>query len=181
MDAFLGEIRPFGFNFAPYGWMQCNGQVLPIQQYSALFSLLGTYYGGNGSTNFALPNLNAAVINGVGQLAGGQNYLLGQTGGENAVIINHSQLPSHTHTLNGAISLKLTDVVTTPTTTSYLSNVDAVGGLPGRAYTASAPNGTMVNKGSVLPAGGNQPHENRMPFLTVNYCIALSGQFPQRP
>lgn len=191
-DYFLGEIRPFANNFAPYGWMQCNGQLLPIQQYTALFSLLGTFYGGNGTTNFQLPNIQGIVLVGTGQLPGGSDYVIGETGGVPSVSLLTSEIPAHNHTFNGASAgapaTWAPNETRAPATngTSYLSNLaakNAAGGnLFGFAYLPGATNppNTLLGAATIGIAGGSQPHENRQPFLTINYCIATVGQFPAR-
>ncbi|MEQ1936087.1 MAG: tail fiber protein [Fimbriimonadaceae bacterium] len=167
-DPFLGEIRPFGFNFPPRGWALCSGQILPIAQNQALFSLLGTTYGGNGQTTFALPNLNERVANSQGQGPGLSNYDLGQVGGASEATLLQSQIPSHGHSVSTAAS---------PTTNS------PVGALPassvGHALYDSTVNSAMAPD-TIAPAGGSQPHENMQPTLVINYSIALQGIFPPR-
>ena len=169
-DPFIGEIRIFGFNFAPTGWAMCDGQLLPIAQYTALFSLLGTYFGGNGTSNFGLPDLRARVPISMGQGAGLSNYVLGQLGGAEAVALLAGQLPAHSHSVNASDGAP---VLTRP-----------AGAVPARASAdiyASAPDGTTVmNAGMIASAGGNQPHPNMQPYLTLNFCIALQGVFPPR-
>jgi microcystin-dependent protein len=159
---FLAEIRIFPFGFAPRGWAQCNGQILPINQNQALFSLLGTTYGGNGISTFALPNLQGRVPVHVGG-----SIILGQSGGEAAHTLITSELPAHTHQAIGS---------------STAANLgDPTGNLwaTGNAAYHPSPNTTM-NPASLTAVGGNQPHENMSPYLTVNICIALQGIFPSR-
>jgi len=190
MDAFVGEIRPFGFSFAPRGWMACNGQLLPIQSYTALFSIIGTYYGGNGTTNFQLPNIQGAVLNGQGQLTGGSQYVIGEVGGSTGVTLLTTEIPSHTHTMDGAVSTSTTASVTTPSSSTYISNSftiqkpgDTVG-LVGHSYASSAatppPVLATLNPTTVGLTGSNLPHNNMAPFLAIGYCICISGIFPTR-
>jgi len=189
-DYFLGEIRPFALNFAPAGWALCQGQTFSIQQYAALFSLLGTTYGGNGTTNFQLPNLPGQVLVGTGQLTGGQYYNWGETGGVPSVALNSTEIPQHNHVFNaasaGAPTTWATNEVRVPTTTTYLSNLAAKNSAGANLFgfgfvpsPANVPN-TQLAPTSISVTGGSQPHENRPPFLTINYCIALTGVFPAR-
>lgn len=187
MDAFVGEIRAFAFNFNPQQWALCQGQLLSISQYSALFSILGVTYGGNGTTNFALPNIQGTVLNSAGQLAGGQNYTLGEMNGSASVTLNPTQIPSHTHAFNAAEPTAPSSNITVPTAGSYISNSYAkpnptATGVLGRAYApvTPAPNG-ILNPASVGLSGSGLPHDNMMPYLTINYCICLAGIFPARP
>ena len=168
-EAFLGEIRLFGFNFAPVGWAMCQGQLLSIQQYSALFALLGTYYGGNGTTNFALPDLRGRVPIGVGQGPGLTPYVQGQQGGSETVTLSVNQMPAHSHAVNAEASTANSDKPT--------------GAIPGKAgtpsYSTSAPTTTM-NAAMIGPTGGSQPFGIEPPYLALNWCIALQGIFPSR-
>jgi microcystin-dependent protein len=169
-DQFLAEIRIFPFNFAPRGWEMCNGQILAISQNTALFSLIGTFYGGNGTTNFALPNFQGNVPVHQGNGVGLSPYATGETGGSAAVILNATQIPAHTHTFSGD-----------PASKKELNNagnaVPAAASSP--AYSNSTPNttmaGTMLNPGSAA-----LPHDNMQPYLTLNFCIALTGIYPAR-
>jgi microcystin-dependent protein len=163
---FLGQIQIFGFNFAPRGWAFCNGQLLSISQNTALFSLLGTTYGGNGQTTFALPNLQGRVPMHVGQGPGLTNRTQGEVAGTETHTLNANEMPVHTHTAR-ASSGDASD--TTP-----VGNVLAGGG----AY-AAAPNQAM-NALAITTAGGSQPHNNLQPYLVLNFCIALQGIFPSR-
>lgn len=170
MDPFLGQIIMFGGNFAPRGWAFCDGQLLPIASYSALFSILGTIYGGDGRTTFALPDLRgrAPIHEGVGP--GLETYRQGQRGGVEHVTLNITQIPSHTH-LAAAKAASGVDA-DTPAGNTW-SN--------GEVYSSGKPTETMDTGAiSVLNAGGSQSHENRPPFLVVNYIIALQGVFPSR-
>ena len=164
-DPFISEIQIFAFDFAPRGWAQCNGQLLAINTNQALFSLLGTTYGGNGQTNFALPNLQGRVPMHIG---GG--LVQGQTGGEANHTLTIPEMPAHTHQVSGTSA--------TVSQTSPGGNLWA-NGAQGKSYTNVAPNGTM-NSGSIGNAGNSQPHQNMSPYLTLNICIALQGIFPSR-
>jgi microcystin-dependent protein len=168
-NPYLGEIRMFGFNFAPVGWAMCNGQLLPISQNTALFSLLGTQYGGNGQNTFALPDLRSRVAVHQGQGPGLSSYVIGESIGVEAVTLTQNQMPQHVHsvTANGA-----------PGTASRPN--DAVPARAGSSIYAPAPDGTVMNAGMIGPTGGGQPFGVRQPLLTLNFCIALQGIFPSR-
>lgn len=165
-DPFVGEIRMFSFNWAPRGWASCNGQTLPIQQNAALYSLLGTQFGGNGSTNFCLPDFQGRMPVHVKQASG---LAQGQKGGSESVTLTSTQMPQHTHTLSGANEAGL--VVLQPQ--SVFSN----SGEPSYNNT-----GTLVplNTGTCSTAGGGQAHSNIQPSLCVGFCIALTGVYPSR-
>jgi microcystin-dependent protein len=164
-EPFLGSIILFGGNFAPRGWAFCNGQILAISQNTALFSLLGTTYGGNGQTTFALPDLRGRAPIHFGQGPGLQNYALGEVGGEEAVTLTAPQLPSHTHAQPATNGQE--------TTNRPNNALPARGGVYSNESDGSAFHPTSA-------AGGGQPHDNRSPFLTLNYIIALEGIFPSR-
>ena len=171
MDPFVAEIRIFPFNFAPKGWAWCDGQLLPLSQNTALFSLLGTTYGGNGKSNFALPDLQGRAPMHPGQGPGLSLHDLGETGGSETVSLLESEIPSHSHTLRGTsddADLKA------PTSNRVLAR-----SVSGFAYTASVPDVDMAS-GALAPAGGDQPHNNMQPYLTFYFCIALQGVFPPR-
>jgi len=176
-DQYLGEIRMVGFNFAPVGWALCNGQTLSISQYTALFSLLGTTYGGNGTTTFALPNLQGRVPIHQGSGSGLSPYVIGQSGGAETVTLTQQQIAAHNHT----ISVNNQNGSQSDPTNAIL----AVGNTGGRSptvnnnYTTAAGTGTLA-PAAVSQAGGNQPHTNIQPYLTVNFIIALTGIFPSR-
>jgi len=178
---FVAEIRIFGFNFAPRGWAQCSGQLLPISQNTALFSLIGTFYGGDGKSNFALPNLNGSVPIHVGGNQPGpglSTYFLGQTGGEEAVTLLTSEIPAHQHALGAQ-----TQNANSNDPTGRVLAAGHFGAAQGGAvnlYTTAAPD-TQLNPLSASVAGGSLPHNNIMPSLTLIYCIALQGIFPARP
>jgi microcystin-dependent protein len=175
-DAFVGEIRIFGFNFAPTGWAFCDGQLLPISQNTALFSLLGTTYGGNGQTTFALPNLQGAAALQQGQGPGFSNYLLGQVGGEPSVTLTTQQIPLHTHAL---ACLDGAGTQVTPAAGVWASA--KVGKQSENRYSATVGAGAAMAPQAAISAGGNFPHNNMPPYLTLNFCIALQGIFPPRP
>ena len=162
-DYFFGEIRLMSFNFAPKAWAQCNGQFLPINQNQALFSLLGTTYGGNGQTTFALPNLRGQV-----PIHVGRSHTLGEAAGQESVTINVSQMPDHSHAMRAADAPANTNI---PSATAFLAQKATTYGPPVNVVP-------MLNASSV--AGGSQPHTNMQPFLTLNFCIALQGIFPSR-
>jgi microcystin-dependent protein len=169
-EPFVGEIRMFGFNFAPQGWALCNGQLLPINQNQALFSLLGTTYGGDGRTTFALPNMQSRVPVCQGQGPGLSSYAEGQAGGTETVTLAATQMPGHTHPVKAS------------------SSAAASGQPEGRAlarsashiYTAKPDTSTVMNADMLGDAGDGQPHNNIQPYLAVNFCIALNGIFPSR-
>lgn len=170
---FLGEIRAFGFSFPPKGWLLCNGQTLPIAQYTALFSLLGTQYGGNGTNNFMLPNLQGRVA-----IAFGGAYTQGQTGGEEAVALTSQQLPVHTHTVNASAN-GTANATNIPGPTVILGSGSSSQNTnpPVSIYSNTASNVALTPLGV---SGSSQGHENRMPSLVLNYCIATEGIFPSR-
>lgn len=165
-EPFLSEIRIMSFGFAPKGWALCNGQLLPINQNQALFSLLGTTYGGNGQVNFALPNLQGRT-----PIHRGEGYALGETGGEQAHTLTAAETPSHTHVLNGTSSAGTANPAVPG------GNLLATANLP--AYGA-ANNLTPMNAASISNVGGSQAHPNMQPFLTLNFSIALQGIFPSQ-
>jgi microcystin-dependent protein len=176
-NPFLAEIRIFPFNFAPVGWAFCNGQILPISQNAALFSLLGTTYGGNGTSNFALPNLQGNAPLQQGQGPGLSLYDLGETGGSATVTVLASELPSHNHPL-GADTGDASSA--SPANGVYMRGQYT--GTPAGAvasYSSQAPD-TRLSGAAIAPTGGSQPHNNMMPYLTLNFCIALQGVFPPR-
>jgi microcystin-dependent protein len=167
-DRYLGQISIFSFQFAPRGYAQCNGQLLPINQNQALFALLGTTYGGNGQTNFALPNLRGRVAIGQGTGPGLSPRNMGETGGEAGHVLTQSELPEHTHVAHFA-----SDSSQMSPSGNYWAP-DPVGNVT----VASNTDGTSLNTGAIASAGGSQPHENRQPFLVINFCICLQGIFP---
>jgi microcystin-dependent protein len=170
-DPFVAEIRIFPFNFAPKGWAWCNGQLLPISQNTALFSLLGTTYGGDGKSNFALPNLQGSAPIHAGQGPGLSLYDLGQSGGTETVTLLQSEMPSHPHAM--------ADSKSDGTDTSPAGELFAKG--IGIGMYAAPGAITQLDPSAIAPAGGSLPHNNMMPYLTLNFNIALQGVFPPRP
>ena len=173
MDPFLAEIRIFPFNFAPKGWAFCDGQILPLSQNTALFSLLGTTYGGDGKSNFALPNMQGNAPMHPGQGPGLSLHDLGETGGSDTVTLLESEIPAHSHTV-GAQTTPLSAVAVA--TGATLSR-PASGNL---YFTPGVPTVVTMSDNTIAPAGGDQPHNNMQPYLTLNFCIALQGVFPPR-
>lgn len=174
MDPFLGEIRAVPYNFAPYLWADCDGQLLPIQQYTALFSLLGTFYGGDGRSTFALPNFQGCVAIGQGQGPGLSDVVLGETGGVAAVELTASQIPAHSHDVHASSA-----TATTGNPSGAVLAVPAVAPRLQHLYHATS-NGATEDGSAVQPNGGNQPHENMQPYLTMRYVIAMNGVYPPR-
>lgn len=170
---FVAEIRMFGFNFAPKGWAQCNGQLLPISQNTALFSLLGTNYGGDGKSNFGLPNLQGSAAVDAGQGPGLSDYVLGQTGGVQTVTLTTQEMPLHQHAVNASGN--------NADQNTPVGNVWATGRV-GRAAVNlySGAGGTNMNPTALSPAGNSQLHDNMPPYQVVNFCIAMQGIFPSR-
>ena len=166
-EPFLGEISPVAFAFAPRGWALCNGQLLAISQSTALFALLGTTYGGDGITTFALPDLRGRVI-----VSSDGSYPLGATGGLESVLLNVNELASHTHQPMCS---------TGRGTTGAPAGAVWAGSSSGETLyqTGSSPDGSMTS-GAITPTGGSQAHENRQPYLVINFIIALQGIFPTR-
>ncbi|MEO6039228.1 MAG: tail fiber protein, partial [Saprospiraceae bacterium] len=170
-EPFLSEIRIFSFNFAPQGWAMCNGQLLPINQNQALFSLLGTTYGGNGQTNFALPDLRGRA-----PIHFGSGTTLGQAGGEENHTLTQSELPTHVHTVSAIAPPSSGTNINTPGG-AFLSN-----SAPAEIYSAGAgsPGLLALAPATISNIGGSQAHTNMQPILTLNLCIALQGIFPSR-
>lgn len=169
MEPFLGEIMMFGGNFAPRGWALCNGQLLPIAQNTALFSLLGTNYGGDGRSTFGLPNLQGRAPMFYGTGPGLSAYQIGEMSGVESVTLGVNAIPSHTHTMQG-----------TGDDDQSASPIGAVAGRGESPLYRSAPD-TDFAPDALAVAGGSQPHNNMQPFLTVTFVIALQGLFPSRP
>jgi microcystin-dependent protein len=170
-EPFLGELRLVPYNFAPRGWAACNGQVMAITQNTALFSLLGTTYGGNGVTTFNLPDLRSRVPIHTGEGAGLSPYTLGQMGGEESVTLTTQQLPAHNHLLQAS--------------NTNGNTMGPNGAVPARAKKvlryASDPDGnTFMNQATVTPTGQSLPHDNVPPYLVLQWIIALEGIFPSR-
>jgi microcystin-dependent protein len=171
MDPFVAEIRIFPFDFAPKGWAFCDGQILPLSQNTALFSLLGTTYGGDGKSNFALPNMQGSAPMHPGQGNGLSLHDLGETGGSDTVTLLASEIPAHSHQVMAfnANGNRLTPVG------NAISRV--VGATP---YIPPATLLVNMSDQAIAPAGGDQPHNNMQPYLTLNFCIALQGVYPPR-
>jgi microcystin-dependent protein len=177
---YVGQLQLFGFNFAPVGWALCQGQILPISQNPALFSILGTNFGGNGTTTFGLPNLQGIAAVGAGQGTGLSNYAVGQTAGATSATVTTSSMPAHNHNLMASSA--------TGTMVNIAGNQLAVcqlgGGKGQQTYAAQiySPNPSKATTGLAAKAlavtGGGLPHNNVQPYLTLNYCIALQGDFP---
>jgi microcystin-dependent protein len=170
-DPFVAEIRIFPFNFAPKGWAWCDGQLLPLSQNTALFSLLGTTYGGNGKSNFALPDLQGRAAMHPGQGPGLSLHDLGETGGSETVSLLESEIPSHSH---GLLASQADAIEITPAGQNFAAGTGGIG-----TYAAVSPQVTLADS-ALAPAGGDQPHNNMMPYLTFYFCIALQGVFPPR-
>lgn len=167
-DTYIGEIRAFGLTYAPQNWALCAGQLLPIQQNTPLFALIGTTYGGNGTTNFALPNLQGVVPVGVGQGPGLSPRVVGEEFGVTGVTVLNTQMPTHSHPITANA---------TPGNTGVPDGSTLARSTGGQAYSTG---GSLVALAptSLGFTGGNQPHNNLQPYLVINYCIALAGSFP---
>jgi len=178
-NPFLGQITVFPYSFPPLGWADCAGQLLSISQNTALFSLLGTQFGGDGRSTFGLPDMRGRVPVGQGSLAGGSTYLIGEQDGVETVTLTTATMASHSHALNAT-----TVDGTTNAPSGAVLAAPAKGTLQGKdrgnIYNPGGPNATLT-PASVSQAGGNQPHNNIQPMLVLRYCIALRGVFPSRP
>jgi microcystin-dependent protein len=172
-DQFVAEIRIFPFNFAPQGWATCDGQIMPISQNTALFSLLGTTYGGDGKSTFALPNMQGNAPIQPGQGPGLSLYDLGQVGGSDTVTLLDSEMPNHTHNIRAVTDPAELQIPTPTRAIARSSNANA--------YKNTTANMVPMANNMLAPAGGGLPHNNRMPSLTLTFCIALQGIFPARP
>lgn len=170
-DQFLGEIRIFPFNFPPKGWTFCEGQLMPISQNTALFSLLGTTYGGDGKVSFALPNLQGSAPMHPGQGPGLSLHSLGESGGSSNITLLESEIPSHSHSFN--VSDKVSE------SSEPMANSLAVADFG--VYNSNTNSLKQLNEASLTPVGGSLPHNNMMPYLAFNFCIAVHGIYPQRP
>lgn len=189
-EPYLGSIKTFAFAFPPRGYALCNGQLLSIQQYNALYALLGTTYGGNGTNTFGLPNLQGRTPNGQGTLSGGANYVLGQQAGTEQTTLTLQQMPQHTHTFTNTSSLNAVQTRGTdqgPSIGSQLARgVDQNSADIPLIYVPTGTAGTQVPLGGVNVAGtnsvvgGSQPFNNLTPYLTLNFSIAVQGLFPSR-
>jgi len=172
-DPFVAEIRIFPFNFAPRGWAWCDGQLLPLSQNTALFSLLGTTYGGNGKSNFALPDLQGSAPMHPGQGPGLSLHDLGETGGSETVTLLESEIPFHTHTLKAVTDPGDLQIPTPTRSLARSQNANAYQTTTGSSLAA-------MSFASLAPTGGSQPHNNLQPYLTFYFNIALQGVFPPR-
>jgi microcystin-dependent protein len=183
MDAYIGQICLFACSYAPRNWAICQGQTLAIAQNQALFAILGTTYGGNGVTTFQLPDLRGATAVSVGQAPGRSNYTLGQVGGAERVTLNQNHLPAHTHVPPTAPTVTLNVSTTRPDQTSPNGTTPTqFDDNPPYSSKKGSTNLSGVSTSiSVTPAGSNQPVATMMPYLTLNYCICMSGIFPPRP
>ena len=171
---YVGEIRPFPYNFAPRGWAFCQGQILPISQNTALFSLLGTYYGGNGQTNFALPDLRGRLAVSSGQGPGLSNYVIGEQTGVESVTLVVSNLPAHSH-----VPQCTSAMAGQPSPTGNVWAADGAG-ITSEYGAPDANHPAPMSPQAISNTGGNQPHTNLMPYLALNYCISLQGVYPAR-
>jgi microcystin-dependent protein len=172
-DPFVAEIRIFPFNFAPRGWAWCDGQLMPLSQNTALFSLLGTTYGGDGKSNFALPDLQGRAPMHPGQGPGLSLHDLGETGGSETVTLLESEIPSHSHTYRAA---GVAADAPLPVGALLATSISDTPYLP----ASPAPTLVGMSNQALAPAGGDQPHNNLQPYLTFYFCIALQGVFPPR-
>lgn len=189
MDAFIGEIRAFPYGFTPEGWYECDGSYLDIAQDQILFAVIGTYYGGNGRTNFQLPNFtsrsSAPVSSGL--QPGGEIYETGYIGGWNGIVLSTDELPAHSHVLTGAtipgVGL-ISKLENQPGNTSYVSNLvvrtTATTGVPSKGYSNTVPSDTNLAWESISLTGQNAAHNNMQPSLTMRFFINYDGVFPQR-
>lgn len=192
MDAFTGEIRAFGFGYSPMDWAYCNGQLLAVQQFPALYSILGTRFGGDGHNTFGLPNLQSIVVTGFGTASTGTSYPFAGSGGAATVTLTTSNMPPHTHTIGGYAagtpSSWTAAPVAVPAPVSRLTNLQEVTTLtpPTKAGFLYAPSSTTplaaLNSGTLsIYTGGGGPHDNHQPYLVFNYCICVNGYYPVNP
>jgi microcystin-dependent protein len=178
-DVFVGEIRAVGFGFVPNGWAACDGSLLPINRNTALFSLLGNTYGGDGRTTFALPDLRSRAAVSAGQGPGLANYALGMKAGVETVTLSQPQMPAHIHSLGASATVNVSSVAGT----EGAPKGNFLGAVPTNQYAEEAGAATMAAgmiSGTSASTGGNLPHENRQPYLGMYYIIALVGEYPQR-
>ena len=171
-DQFIGELRCFGFNFAPTGWALCNGATLSIQQNAALFNLLGTTYGGNGTSTFQLPNLQSRVPVHQGTDRSGTSYVAGEISGQEQVMLSTTQIPVHSHSISATTN---TAVLKRP-----ISGTRYAASSGGNTYYAMPNSMTVIAPSTISATGGNQSHPNIQPYLTLNWCICIAGIFPSQ-
>lgn len=189
MNAFIGEIRPFAFRYTPEEWLLCDGQLVQMRQYEALFSILGFRFGGDQRNTFGLPDLRGVALVGTGTPQGMFPSVFGQYGGYPTATVSVAQLPSHSHTVDGLVTADLASGplkgVATPDNSCYLSNTFGVPppNLKRMGYSYIADTGSAVHLGrqSVSVTGSGQPHNNMQPYLVLNYCICAYGEYPVRP
>lgn len=175
-DPYIGEIRAVGFNFAPYQWAFCDGQMLPISSFTALYSLLGTTYGGDGRTTFALPNMMDRSPMGQGRGPGLTDTIMGERQGVATITLNESQLPSHSHQVSVTAETGDTDNPTGAYTAQAISR-----GRPSPTYRQTFDNPVSMGPNTLHAVGGNEAHENVQPYLCIPYVISLEGIYPTRP
>ncbi|HYE48198.1 MAG TPA: tail fiber protein [Azospirillaceae bacterium] len=173
MDAFYGEIRIFGFNFAPQNWAQCNGQTMSIMQYQVLYTVLGIQFGGDGQNNFKLPNLMGSAVCQAGQGTGLTNRIFGKTVGASSVTLVESQMPNHQHTVTCYVPTSTSGYTNIPNSATHLART-----VGQNNYTNTDTYDTTLAMQMVGIMGGGQSHENRQPFLAMNFCICLYGEYP---
>ena len=177
-EPFLGQIVTFGFSWAPINYLPCDGQLVSVSEYNALFVLLGTTYGGDGVNTFALPNLNGRIPVGQGQGRNLQAYVVGQTFGAEQVILTSQQMPAHNHTVSFT---NLPGTSESPKGNPAMGTNPGSGGVPPFYASGTTVTGTVaLNGGTITPTGGSQPHENRQPYVALNYAIAIAGIFPSQ-
>jgi microcystin-dependent protein len=176
-EPFIGEIRLFGFDYNPKNWLKCDGSLLPIQQFTPLFSIIGTFFGGNGTNNFQLPDLRGRAAIGMGSPDDRTPQQLGQVSGNATVGLTTAQIPSHNHVLNAG-------ALTTPNPAQNVASPSptALLGLsaPNNVYIDPVTPDTVFAPASISPNAGDQPHENMQPYVAINFCIAWSGIYPSR-
>ncbi len=179
MEQFIGQILLVPFNFAPRGWALCNGQLLSVLQNQSLFSLLGTTYGGDGKTTFAVPDLRGRCVVGMGQAPGMHFYALGEQGGKEQVTLNTMELPAHSHVVMASTSNGATSSPTEALLANAQVTIERGTTVGGNSYIKANPD-TTLHPHTIQPSGGNLPHENRQPYITMNYIISLEGEWPSR-
>jgi microcystin-dependent protein len=180
MEPLIGEIQLFAGTFAPIGWLKCEGQLISIAEYTALFSLLGTTYGGDGQTTFALPDLRSRV-----PIGSGNNYVMGQVSGSETVTMTSQNLPPHTHKVTAKLKVSANQADKADPTGNYLATVVTAANQPDNEYTTSAQAGITMNPQATTMTmggtGGNQPINNMQPFQALTFIIAMEGIYPSRP